>query len=184
MKCSHAAHWGWSLSGMWAGLGVFAAALVVSGCSMPERRDLPVPLKISMASSERLNPTENGRPSPVVVRVYELSGSGRFQREDFFTLLGDLAAARNDEVVDVVEYVMMPGEVRVLRKRAGLETRFIGVVAGYRELHDRAWRALVAVPAPHRAGRLWSAEASPEREIRIMVGERAVSIADVAGQGN
>lgn len=159
------------------------AVLILAGCAMPERRDLPVPVKLSIAASERLNPTEHGRPSPVVVRVFELSASGRFQREDFFTLLGDLAAARNDEVVDVFEYVMMPGEVRVLRRRASLDTRFIGVVAGFRDVHEGVWRSVVAVPAPHRAGRLWSSETSPERQFRIMVGERAVSITDVTERG-
>lgn len=182
MNCDRDLRGVWTWRSVRWGLSGFAA-LMLLGCSIPERSDLPVPVKVSIAASERLNPTEQGRPSPVVVRVYELSGSGRFQREDFFTLLGDLAAARNEEVVDVFEYVVMPGEMRVLRRRASLETRFIGVVAGFRDMHEGAWRALVSVPAPHRAGRLWSSETSPERQFRITVGERAVAISDVSGKG-
>ncbi|WP_445954504.1 type VI secretion system lipoprotein TssJ [Thauera sp. SDU_THAU2] len=55
----------------WVGL---AAALSVGGCSLPARQELPVPVEISIAASESLNPTEQGRPSPVLLRIYELSG--------------------------------------------------------------------------------------------------------------
>jgi type VI secretion system protein VasD len=151
-------------------------ALGAGACSMPVRQELPVPLEISIAASESLNPTAQGRPSPVLLRVYELSGSAFFQSADFFALLGEAESARHEEVLEMHEFVLMPGEVRALRRRAGLGVRFVGVAAAYRDVHGSVWRSLAAVPPPHRAGRLWSGETSPERRYRVSVGERSVAI--------
>lgn len=166
--------------GVWRCLAAALPVLMLAACATPERRELPVPVRLSIAASERLNPTEQGRASPVVVRVYEMVASSYFQGADFFTLLGDLDKAKNEEVKDVQEYVLMPGEVRVVRRKADLNTRYLGVVAGYRDLQGSAWRSLVAVSPPHRAGRLWSSDTSPEQKYRIAVGEKAIAIEEVA----
>ncbi len=177
MACIGGRRGGWSgclLTTMWA--TVVSCLLLQAGCSMPSRPELPVPVEISLAASEHVNPTEQGRPSPVVLRVYELSGRDFFQSADFFELLGGRDRAKDAEVIAVHEFVMMPGELRVLRRRTELGTRFLGVAAGYRDTQGSIWRALAAVPAPYKAGRLWSAETSPERKYRIVVGEKAVVI--------
>lgn len=161
-------------------LSALAAVVAATGCTKAQRPELPVPVEISIAASERLNPTEQGRPSPVVLRVFELSGRNFFQTADFFTLLGERAGIKDEEVIDVHEFVMMPGEVRVLRRKTELGTRLIGVVAGYRDAQGGVWRAVATVPPPHKAGRLWSGEASPERKYRVVVGEKAVAIDDVS----
>jgi type VI secretion system protein VasD len=154
------------------------AVLGACGCSVPARKELPVPVEISIAASELLNPTEQGRPSPALLRVYELSGNTFFQSADFFTLLeGD--GARHEEVLDMHEFMLMPGEVRVLRRRLGLNARFLGVVAGYRDVQGSVWRSQAAVPPPHLAGLLWSDQTSPQRQYRVVVGEKNIVIKEV-----
>lgn len=157
---------------------IVLSALLI-GCATTTRPELPVPVEIAIAASERLNPTEQGRPSPVVVRIYELSAPTWFQAADFFELIGMQEAAKNEEVLDVQEFVAIPGEVRVVRKRANLATRVIGVVAGYRDMDSGAWRASAELPSPHQAGRLWSGSLSPERRYQIIIGERSVDIREV-----
>lgn len=162
-----------------SGLAGLVAAFAVGGCSLPARQELPVPVEISIAASESLNPTEQGRPSPVLLRIYELSGRTFFQSADFFTLLGEMERARHAEVSQIHEFVLMPGEVRVLRHRTELGAQFLGVAAAYRDLQGSSWRSLVSVPPPHRAGRLWSSETSPERRYRVVVGKKSVAIDEV-----
>lgn len=152
---------------------------VATGCSSTARPALPVPLEIGFAASERLNPADTGRPSPVVVRIFELSEQGAFLSVDFFALFESREALPTDSVVNVQEFVAMPGEVRVIRRKAAATTRFLGVAAGYRDVEGSAWRALVPVQAPHRAGTLWSGGVSPQQRFRIVVGARAVSIDSV-----
>lgn len=156
--------------------GAASLVLAVSGCSTTARHELPVPLELSVGASERLNPTQEGRPSPVLVRIYDLNGRGFFMSADYSALLGDGGRPDSQEVVDVQEFMLMPGEVRVIRRRAALDTRFIGVAAGYRDVGQSVWRAIAPVPAPHQAGRLWARDSSPARKYRLMVGERAVVI--------
>ncbi|MFN3986974.1 MAG: type VI secretion system lipoprotein TssJ [Rhodocyclaceae bacterium] len=139
------------------------------------RQELPVPLEITLSAAERVNPTEAGRPSPIVVRVFELSNSAAFQSADFFALQ-DGGSGATGEVVESEEYVLVPGEVRVVRKRAALNSRFLGVVAGYRDLEGSVWRAVVPLPAPHLAGRVWAGATSPKQGFYIVLGERAVMI--------
>lgn len=158
---------------LYCGAAAFALA---AGCSTISRRELPVPLELFIAASERLNPTEQGRPSPVLVRIYGLNQRGFFTSADYFALLGSGGLPGNGEVVDVEEFMLMPGEVRVIRRRAALDVRFIGVAAGYRDVGESVWRAIAAVPAPHRAGRLWARDSSPVRKYSLMIGERAVVI--------
>ncbi len=159
-------------------MAVVIAVLGASGCSVPPRKELPVPVEISIAASESLNPTAQGRPSPVLLRVYELSGNTFFQSADFFTLL-EGEGARHEEVLETHEFMLMPGEVRVLRRRTGLDTRFLGVTAGYRDVQGSVWRSVVAVSAPYLAGLLWSSQTSPQQRYRVVVGEKNIVIKEV-----
>jgi len=161
---------------------LWVCALLLSGCSLlpspSPRPDLPIPVEISIAASEALNPDEHGRPSPVFVRIYELSGAAFFQSADYFSLLGESGAVDQAEVIEMHEFTLMPGEIRVLRHRAERGVRFLGVAAAYRDLGS-VWRAFAGVPAPRKAGRVWSKEASPQQRYRVIVGEKSVTIDNV-----
>lgn len=153
-------------------------AVLVSACSAGVRKELPVPYELTIMASERLNPAESGRPSPVVVKVFELADRGFFRSADIFTLLGDAGGTSHAEVIDVQGFSMMPGEIRVVRRMASLGARYVGVVAGYRDIEHSVWRELAPLPPPHYAGRLWSAGVSPEHKFEVLVGERQVTIKD------
>jgi len=155
------------------------AVWIISGCATTPQPELPVPVEISMAASESLNPTEAGRASPVLLRIFELSASTFFQSADFFTLLGELGEAQHAEVIEIHEFTLMPGEIRVLRRLTEPNTRFLGVAAGYRDLEGSAWRALAVVPPPRRASRWWPSETSPQQRYRVVAGEKSVAIEQV-----
>jgi len=150
--------------------------LLISGCASTPRPELPVPLEISITASESLNPTEGGRASPVLLRIFELSEPTFFQSADFFTLLDDMSQAQHAEVMEIHEFTLMPGEIRVLRRRTDLATRFLGVAAAYRDLEGSSWRALTAVPPPRRARRWRPSETSPQQRYRIVAGKKSVVI--------
>lgn len=166
----------WSTSG-WC-LAVFLFAGVLSACSSPERKELPVPIQYNLFATEDVNPSVSGRPSPVVVRLYELRNSPRFLAADYFSLVQDDRAALGDEFVSRQEYVLRPGETRLIRKNADLTTRFIGVVASYRDIENGVWRALTQIPAPHRSGVLWSGTSSPEHRLLVTVDRRTIQLVD------
>ena len=151
------------------------------GCSGMSRNELPVPIQFTLRATASVNPSISGRPSPVVISVFELRNSTSFSGADFFSLVRDEQGALGEERLSRQEYILQPGETRLVRRRSDLATRYIGVVVAYRDLERSVWRALVPIPAPHRSGVLWSGNASPERRLLITVDERSVSVVDQAG---
>jgi len=161
-------------------VGVFAG-LALSGCLgglTAEREKLPVPLEITLAAMQDVNPAASGRPSPVVVRIFELANESRFQTVDYFALMGQGPVTLEGDVLSTEEYTLLPGEVRIVRKRATLQSKFLGVVAGYRDLGSSAWRAITPLPEPYLAGRLWSSSESPTKKLTVVLGKSGVTIRD------
>jgi type VI secretion system protein VasD len=157
-----------------------ALGLLLSGCSTVARKELPVPIQFSLSATPTANPSVSGRPSPVVVSIYELRNSATFLAADFFSLFKDDRNVLGEDRVSRQEYVLQPGETRLVRRRSDLSTRFIGVVVGYRDIESSVWRSVVPIPAPHQAGLLWGGSTSPERRLLITIDRRSVSVVDGA----
>lgn len=161
--------------------GMFAG-LALSGCGLGpkmntgEREKLPIPLEITLGALEDVNPAATGRPSPIVVRVFELANESRFQAADYFDLMGQGNVSLEGDVLSSEEYTLLPGEVRLVRKRASLQSNFVGVVAGYRDVGSSTWRAVVPLPAPYLAGRLWTNSVSPTKRLFVVLSKKAVVI--------
>lgn len=163
-----------------AGRILVVCVILLSGCSAlkPDKREeLPVPLEITLGAAERVNPSANGRPSPIAVRLFELTKETKFSTAGYFELTTDDGkAALGEELISSEEFILLPGEVRVIRKQAAPDSRFLGIVAGYRDLSGSTWRALESLPAPHLEGRVWSRKASPTKRLYVMLGERGVTV--------
>jgi type VI secretion system protein VasD len=173
---------GWSL-GLYIYVFVVIVLAALAGCSGATRKELPVPIQFSLRATPNANPSVSGRPSPVVVSIYELRNSAGFLAADFMSLIRDDRAALGEDRLARQEYVLQPGETRLVRRRSDLSTRFIGVVAGYRDMEGSVWRAIAAIPAPNQAGMLWSGSASPERRLLITIDQRAITVVEEAGEG-
>jgi len=154
--------------------------ILFSGCSFlkPDKREeLPVPLEITLGAAERVNPSVNGRPSPIAVRLFELTKETKFSAAGYVDLMAeDAKTALGEELLTSEEFVLLPGEVRVIRKHAALDSRFLGIVAGYRDLSGSTWRAVEPLPEPHLEGRLWSSKVSPTKRLYVVLGERSVTV--------
>jgi type VI secretion system protein VasD len=104
-------------------------------------------LKGSINSDATANPDQQGRPSPVVVRVYELKGLGAFSSADFFSLFDKEPEALGSELVGREEYDLRPGETRPYQRQLQPDTKFIGVIAAFQDLENSRWRDVAPVPA-------------------------------------
>ena len=96
--------------------------------------------------SQDVNPDANGRPSPVVVHVYQLRGDAAFRRVEFFELMDDGAKALGEVLISRDEFSLQPGERRTLDVTVANEATFVGVAAEYRAFRTAEWRAIVAAP--------------------------------------
>lgn len=96
------------------------------------------------------NPDIRGRPSPVVVRVYELRSLAAFNSADFFALYEREQETLAGELVGREEFHLSPAETRPYQRQLQPDTKFIGVIAAFRDLEGSRWRQAVPVPSRRR----------------------------------
>ncbi|MDH5857386.1 type VI secretion system lipoprotein TssJ [Lampropedia aestuarii] len=149
----------------------------LGGLSGP-RQELPVPLEITVYAAENVNPAENQRPSPVLVSVFEMTGTTAFQSADFFALQQSDSSVLGEELIHSEQQVLLPGETRVIRRTAAPNSRYLGVVVGFRDLEGSVWRAVAPLPAPYLAGRVISGGVSPTAKLYVVVTDRSVVVRD------
>jgi type VI secretion system protein VasD len=121
-----------------------AGALLLSACAAKPPK--PAPAHAELIVSGDVNPDASGRASPVVVRVYQLRNDGEFNGTDFFGLYEKEKETLGASLVSREEYVLAPGENRKLDLPLNAETRFIGVVAAFRDIRSSRWRAISRPP--------------------------------------
>jgi type VI secretion system protein VasD len=129
---------------------VVAAALAACKSTVP----LPTPVTGSIQGASELNPSVSQRPSPLLLRVYELKSPTAFNQADFMALYQADQATLGADLVAREEFMLAPGEIRPYRKTLAPETRFIGVVAAYRNLEQATWRTIVPVIKAGQAQKL------------------------------
>ena len=118
-----------------------AVALAV-GCGSS-----PPLLRGAITVDPNVNPDRAGRPSPIVVRVYELKSVAAFNGADFFALFENEQATLSSELVGREEFQLQPAETREYRRQLQPDTKFIGVVGAFRDLEQARWRQAVPVPS-------------------------------------
>jgi len=120
-------------------LEVSGAGLIASltACS---RTPPPTPIKVQLQADEYTNPNENGEPSPVVVRVYQLKEVTAFQNAEYFDLADNDKKVLGGDLIGVQEYEMTPGKSQDYNRDVSSEATHIGVVASFRDIESAQWR--------------------------------------------
>ena len=127
-----------------------SAALFVSGCGGRNREQPKTKLNITVFADTSVNPNEEGTPSPVVVRVYELKGVGAFNQVDYFDLLDDDASALGADLIAKQEIELKPGDQTELDRPTTREAEYLGVVAGFRDISSAQWRTTYELKSRRR----------------------------------
>lgn len=124
------------LMALGGGIGLAAA-----GCASLDTQPKTLQVKFSVEADSSINPNDAGEPSPVVVRVYELKSLSGFQQAQFFELLDNDAQKLGADLVSKREFEMKPGDKQNLDRTTSVDTHFIGVIAGFRNIDQATWRA-------------------------------------------
>ena len=138
----------------------FAAALAGTHCGKapppPKLPEAPVTIaapaeakvkaSLTIAASKEANPDANGRPSPVVVRVYQLKNDAAFNGAEFFPLYDEEQKTLGPELITRDEFVLAPAESRTIDVVLSGDTRFVGALAAFRDIRNAQWRAVVPAP--------------------------------------
>ena len=127
----------------------FACAALLLGlvaCASPPKPPPPTIIQVSLDAQANVNPDARGRPSPVVVRFYELKTPANFNAADFFSLFDRDKETLAADMLTRDEFQLMPGDKKQFQRPTQPDTRFVGVVAAFRDLERAQWRVISAVP--------------------------------------
>jgi type VI secretion system protein VasD len=117
---------------------------VISGCSMMNVIVSPS-TTLNFVAAKNLNPDMQSRPSPVVVKVFELASRGPIETADFFSLYSDYEEILGPELLNKEELVFNPGQELSYQRQLNRNTRFIAVLVAYQDIENSRWRDVIEV---------------------------------------
>ena len=127
---------------------LFVVLSLLAGCSSLSPYSKLTKLELALTASEQVNPDLHGRPSPIVLRLIELRHPVAFENADFFSLYGRAEHTLPKDLVNSEELELRPGEQVILKLSLEPHSRYVGLLAAYRDLPHTQWRYLL--PVAHR----------------------------------
>ena len=131
-------------------LALLAALLSLTGCAALSPYSDMTKLDLTLNGSDELNPDLNGRPSPIVLRLIELKHPVAFETADFFSLYQRPKEALSPDMVVLEELELRPGEQREMKLSVQPGSRYVGVLAAYRDLPESNWRVVILLQEKER----------------------------------
>ena len=125
-------------------LATACTVLALTGCASREPK--PVQTRTWFTASTDANPDVHGRPSPIVVRIFELKGDAEFNGADFFSLYEREKETLGAAFIQREEYVLQPGEQKDLLLPMSREARYVGAIAAFRDIRAAKWRVISKAP--------------------------------------
>ena len=126
---------------------VLSVLCFLGGCSTLSPYSNMTKINLQLTGSDRLNPDLNGRPSPIVVRLYELKHPVAFENADFFSLYERAKEYLEPDLVASEELELRPGQSVDLKLSVHDGSRYVGVLAAYRDLPETRWHYTLPVVA-------------------------------------
>ena len=117
---------------------MLAVPCFLGGCVKPR-------IDLAVASQINANPDHTGRPSPVIVKVYELRSDLAFSQSDFHPLFETPVQVLGADLLAADELVLVPGEARRISYEPVEGTRFLGLLAGFRQMERAQWKVVSSV---------------------------------------
>lgn len=134
---------------------IFAIALL-SGCGetkvadiipfMPSKKEeKPIMTRLQFFAAKNINPDQDDNPSPVVVRIYQLSSRTIFDNNDFFALYEDPEGTLSVDLLGKDQFVLKPRDELDHRMQLESNTKYIGILVAYRDIENARWRTVIKV---------------------------------------
>lgn len=123
----------------------------LSGCSStPKPSIAQLSVNVQKNVNPRINEKKESESRPVVIRVYELKSLATFNESDFFSVRDRYKEVLSNELLNSEEFYLIPNQKLRLTRPLNLDTRYIGVVAAFREIETAQWKASTAIPFDER----------------------------------
>lgn len=132
--------------------GVCAVMLCfVSSCSTMNTKiggmlNLDTDLNLSFKADHSINPDENGSPSPLYIRMYELKSDKNFKNADFIDLYErDKKVLGGDMLAKQRLKRIIPGERREKDYVLNPKTHYVGLFAEFQRYKNASYKVIIPV---------------------------------------
>lgn len=123
----------------WPRFLLLSLLALLGGCAIANSvADPETTLRIEPAIN--VNPDIKDRPSPLTIRIFELEARHSFRAADFFKLYDEPEQTLGAALVVSEDIAVRPGRVYEHRMSLNKETRYIGVLAAFRDIQNARWR--------------------------------------------
>lgn len=157
---------------------VLAAVPALAACSSPPPPPPPTTIQLTVIGAKALNPDPNGRPSPVMLRLYQLGPSDAFANADFFQVIDQDKATLGPTLLDRQELAVPPDSRQTVTVQPKPDVKTLAVAAAFRAYEEAGWRALQPIQPNKANSFVLTATAST---IALVPGDGSDADAEAAG---
>lgn len=133
--------------------------------TQPATCNLPQNIGLVLRGSERLNPNDDGRSLPVVVRIYQLKSGARMEEAEFDGVWRRDREVLADDILKMDEMYLYPNQRMARSFRRDPAATHVVAVAFFRRPSGQSWRTIYELPPPpgdeRCAAQSANAEANP-----------------------
>jgi type VI secretion system protein VasD len=117
--------------------------LIMTGCSSVNDT---IAVQANIQASASLNPDVNRRPSPILISIYQLKNTLAFSSASFFELQNNALETLGGTLLEKENIEIRPKQIKQIELNISGRTRYLGIVAAYRDTQHAKWRSTVAIP--------------------------------------
>lgn len=122
-------------------------AVAAAGCGLLGSGETQAPpVEVTVQASDRLNPDETGQSLPTLIRIFLLKSQGKAEAADFDDLYRRPKEALGEDLVQMDEIVLSPGDTGVRRLAGDKAARALLVMGVFRRPMAGAWRSVTLLP--------------------------------------
>ncbi len=123
-------------------LNIFLVLFIVLGFSACSSK--PTHIELVVRTSNDLNPDINNVSSPLMLTFYELESAENFLKYDYWTLMEDSGKNLNRDLISQSKHIIIPNQQQTYKFAFDKDTRFLGIVANYREIQKSSdWKKVI-----------------------------------------
>ncbi len=111
----------------------------------PAPCETPPPIQVVLDISEQVNPDPRGRSLPTVVQVIQLKDSAKLERAGFRDLWGRPKEFLGEDLLQVSEFTVSPGQKTQRWIQRDPKARFILAMGHFRQPLGYSWRTVSAL---------------------------------------
>lgn len=117
----------------------------LSGCALFASSEEVQLAELTIIADKKLNPAADGRASPLVIRIYQLTETAKFDNSDFFALYENDQTLLAKDLLSQTELEITPGQELKTQLELKADTRFIAILAAFRDLDNAQWKDITTL---------------------------------------